>query len=286
MKLTLITACFNSAATIRDALESVKSQRLPPDVALEHIVVDGGSTDGTEKVVSEFARTADAASVKTGGAGSRYSVRWVSERDRGMYDAINKGIGMSTGEVIGIVNADDVLAADDTLAGIAAAFADPELDGTYADIRFVRDASGSSVGPDVLRNLPTVRYCAGRWFRPWMFRFGTQTAHPSTFFRKSCFSRWGGYSLDFGMYGDFELLCRFIWKHRARMRYLPVCTTVMRLGGASTNGWRTTLKINRSDLAALRANGCWSCLPLLYLKYPFKIWGFVFGRSQSPSGGV
>ena len=107
-----------------------------------------------------------------------------------------------------------------------------------------------------------------------MFRFGTQTAHPSTFFRKECFTKWGAYSLDYGMYGDFELLCRFIWKNRARMKYLPLCTTVMRLGGASTNGWRTTLKINRSDLKALRANGCWSCMPLLYSRYLFKVWGY------------
>lgn len=109
-----------------------------------------------------------------------------------------------------------------------------------------------------------------------MFRFGTQTAHPSTFFRRECFEKWGEYSLDYGMYGDFELLCRFIWKNKARMKYLPICTTVMRMGGASTDGWRTTLRINRSDLRALKANGCWSCLPLLYSRYLFKIWGFLF----------
>ena len=78
------------------------------------------------------------------------------------------------------------------------------------------------------------------------------------------------------MYGDFELLCRFIWKNKARMKYLPMCTTVMRMGGASTNGWRTTLKINQSDLRALKANGCWSCLPFLYSRYFLKIWGFLF----------
>ena len=76
----------------------------------------------------------------------------------------------------------------------------------------------------------------------------------------------------------FELLCRFIWKNKARMKYLPICTTVMRMGGASTDGWRTTLKINRFDLRALKANGCWSCLPFLYSRYLVKIWGFVFKR--------
>ena len=158
---------------------------------------------------------------------------------------------------------------------------DCSIDGCYGDIRFVkgndltqrhRDTEG---GVGELRSARTVRYCSGKWFRPWMFRFGTQVAHPSAFFRKACFAKWGEYSLDYGMYGDFELLCRFIWKNKARMKYLPLCTTVMRMGGASTDGWRTTLKINASDLRALKANGCWSCLPLLYLRYLFKIWGFI-----------
>lgn len=193
-----------------------------------------------------------------------FTFRWLSEKDNGMYDALNKGIRMATGDVIGILNADDVLAEDDVLFKTAAAFADPTIDGTYGDIRFVKELGGK-----------TVRYCSGRRFRPWMFRFGTQTAHPSTFFRKECFAKWGDYSLDYGMYGDFELLCRFIWKNRARMKYLPLCTTVMRMGGASTNGWRTTLKINRSDLRALKANGCWSCMPFLYARYFAKVWGFL-----------
>ena len=264
MKVSLLTVCYNSAPFIRTALESVASQK---GVEVEHIVIDGGSTDGTADLVSSFA---------PGGPNGRaddgaYSYRWISEPDRGMYDALNKGIRMATGDVIGILNADDELAGDGVLEEVVRQFdcSDGPIDGCYGDVRFVRELGG-----------PTVRYCSGRWFRPWMFRFGTQTAHPSTFFRRECFEKWGGYSLDYGMYGDFELLCRFIWKNRARMRYVPLCTTVMRLGGASTNGWRTTLRINRSDLRALRANGCRSCLPLLYLRYAFKIWGFVRTRMR------
>ena len=262
MKITLITVCWNAEKTIAMAMDSVAAQQCGEgSLEIEYIVVDGGSTDGTVCEIKNFANK-----VK-GEIGRRnFSFAWVSERDRGMYDALNKGIGMATGDVIGILNADDVLAEKNTLAKVAAAFADPDIDGTYADIRFVRDGK-------------TVRYCSGKWFRPWMFRFGTQTAHPSTFFRKECFAKWGEYSLDYGMYGDFELLCRFIWKNRARMKYLPMCTTVMRMGGASTDGWRTTLKINRSDLKALRANGCRSCLPLLYSRYLLKVWGFVFRPS-------
>lgn len=268
MKISLITVCWNSAATIRTAMDSVWRQK---GVEVEYLVMDGGSTDGTVEVIKAFADQVAHA------ARPDFTFKWVSERDKGMYDALNKGMRQSTGDVIGLLNADDALAEDDTLARVAANF-DESTDGTYADIRFVRDLQTAQLDVDAMRALPTVRYCSGRLFKRWMFRFGTQTAHPSTFFRRECFAKWGDYSLDFGMYGDFELLCRFIWKNHARMRYVPMCTTIMRLGGASTNGWRTTLKINRTDLRALKANGCWSCLPLLYSRYFLKIWGFVFKK--------
>ena len=264
MKVTLITVCFKSAAVLRSALESVLSQR---GVAVDYIVVDGGSSDGTVELLREYEAKFRGSGLQTA-CEEPSSFRFISEPDKGMYDALNKGLRLATGDVVGILNADDVLAADDTLARVAAAFAaDPTLDGTYGDIRFVREIGG-----------PTVRYCSGKRFRPWMFRFGTQTAHPSTFFRKSCFERWGDYSLDYGMYADFDLLLRFIWKHRAKMRYLPLCTTVMRTGGAATDGWRTTLKINRTDRRIVRDNGYYTNYLFLYARYLFKIWGFVLKR--------
>ena len=275
MKITIITVCYNAEKTLRDAMESVASQQ-GSGVEVEYSVVDGGSTDGTVREIEDFAKKVE---VEGRGREWRLEFKFVSEKDRGMYDALNKGVRMATGDVIGILNADDVLAEENTLARIASVFRDQgsgigdQVDGCYGDVRFVREGVE---GVERIRGLRTARYCSGKRFRPWMFRFGTQTAHPSTFFRKECFAKWGEYSLDYGMYGDFELLCRFIWKNKARMKYLPICTTVMRIGGASTNGWRATLKINQSDLRALKANGCWSCLPLLYSRYLLKIWGFVF----------
>ena len=272
MKISLITACYNSAKTIKTAIDSVLSQK---GVEIEYIVVDGGSKDGTVDLLKSY-------EPKFNGW-----MRWISEPDKGMYDAINKGIKMATGDVVGILNADDVLATDDTLAHIASAFEQKEppvprspfpvpqrIDALYADIRFVRE--GETV--EALRGAKTVRYCSAAKWRPWMFRFAAMVPHPSFYVRRECFERLGGYSLDYRICSDFELELRFLGLARLRSAYLPECVVAMRMGGASTAGWRSTVEINREDLRALRAHGIWSCLPLIYLKYLFKIWGFVFRK--------
>ena len=219
-----------------------------------------------------------------------------------MYDAINKGIKMATGDVVGILNADDVLASDDTLKRIAELFSRKErkdrkddsrvehvervegdgfdsrvehverVDCVYADIRFVKE--GETV--EAVRKAETVRYCSAKRWRPWMFRFAAMVPHPSFYVRRECFERLGGYSLDYRICADFELELRYLLLAKLRAAYLPECVVVMRMGGMSTSGWRSNLVINREDLRALRSHGIWSCMPLIYLKYLFKIWGFVF----------
>ena len=276
MKISLITACYNSAKTIKTAMESVLSQK---GVDIEYIVVDGGSTDETVAIVEEFSRK------EHKGRKEGFEFKWMSERDRGMYDAINKGIKMATGDIVGILNADDVLASDDTLAHIADQFShkeqerqergeeiDRRVDCVYADIRFVKE--GESV--EALREASTVRYCSAARWRPWMFRFAAMVPHPSFYVRRECFERLGGYSLDYRICADFELELRYLLLAKLRAAYLPECVVIMRMGGMSTSGWRSNLVINREDLRALRAHGIWSCMPLIYLKYLFKIWGFVF----------
>jgi len=296
MKISLITACSNSAGTIRTAIESVLAQR---GVDVEYIVVDGGSSDGTVDIVKEYASRQSSQTIRQtvnpSNCQSPISLKWISEKDRGMYDAINKGIKMATGDVVGILNADDVLASDETLAHVASAFEPPvvgsrksQVDCVYADIRFVkrRDVASPSQmdKPDgmeafeLLRSAPTVRYCSARRWRPWMFRFAAMVPHPSFYVRRECFERLGGYSLDYRICADFELELRYLYLAKLKAVYLPECVVVMRMGGMSTAGWRSNIVINREDLRALRANGVWSCLPLIYLKYLFKIWGFVFRR--------
>ena len=278
MKISLITACFNSEATIRTAIDSVLAQK---GVDIEYIVVDGGSTDGTVDIIKEYSTRSTCS--------TRFSFKWISERDRGMYDAINKGIKMATGDIVGILNADDVLASDDTLARIAERFSSggvvsggvgelsrvervDRVDCVYADIRFVKE--GESV--EALRAAPTVRYCSAARWRSWMFRFAAMVPHPSFYVRRECFERFGGYSLDYRICADFELELRYLLLAKLRAAYLPECVVIMRMGGMSTSGWRSNLVINREDLRALRAHSIWSCMPLIYLKYLFKIWGFVF----------
>ena len=300
MKISVITACYNSVATIRTAMESVWAQR---GADVEYIVVDGGSTDGTVDILKEYSARS------TRSTRPNLSFKWLSEPDHGMYDAINKGIKMATGEIIGILNADDVLASDDTLAHIADAFESPEggspkpaVDCVYADIRFVtrlEAASPKSGEPgmscgltrqdaasprwesvEALRNAPTVRYCSAAKWKPWMFRFAAMVPHPSFYVRRACFERLGGYSLDYRICADFELELRYLYLAKLKAAYLPECVVVMRMGGMSTAGWRANVEINREDLRALRAHGIWSCLSLIYLKYLFKIWGFVLGRQR------
>lgn len=283
MKISLITACYNSAETIRTAIESVLSQK---GVDVEYIVVDGGSKDGTVDIIKEYADKTLNSQLLT----PNFTFRWLSERDKGMYDAINKGIKMATGDVVGILNADDVLATEDTLARIVAAFQPSKqtthhsptpslldsstIDCVYADIRFVRE--GESV--EALRKAKSVRYCSATKWRPWMFRFAAMVPHPSFYVRRECFERLGGYSLDYRICADFELELRYLYLAKLKAAYLPECVVVMRMGGMSTAGWRSNMEINREDLRALRSHGIWSCLPLIYLKYLFKIWGFVFKR--------
>lgn len=244
MCVSIITVCFNASATIGLALESVARQRLRGH-EIELIVVDGGSIDGTMDRVREFAAT-------TGGV----SLRWISEPDCGIYDAMNKGIAMSTGDIVGIVNADDVLDGDDVIQRMADSF-DDSVEAVYGDVRFVRDGK-------------TARYVSGRRFRKWMFRFAVFPPHPATFIRRECFVRWGGYDVTYRISGDFDLLVRFMLIHGMKTKYVPVCTHAMGMGGVSTTMSRRS-EMEREDLRSLRSHGVWSCRVLMALRYPFKL---------------
>jgi len=267
-------------------MESVLRQTWPE---IEYLVIDGGSTDGTAETIREYAS-------KFGGR-----MRWVSERDRGMYDAINKGIRMATGDVLGILNAVYVLADDRVIERVSEAFgespkvlkcgsskveeletanctnglnlsAESRLDAVYGDIRFVADRRG--VGLNELRGEPTVRYYSARHWRPWMLQWGFMPPHPSVYVRKECFERLGEYALDYKIAADYALLIRFLRKAGLRSRYMPLCFVDMRLGGMSTRNWRSNLLLNREIVRGNREAGYFCCLPMLVPKYVFKIFEF------------
>ena len=235
---------------------------------IEYIVVDGGSADGTVKEITNYElRIANA---KRCG----FTFKWVSEKDRGMYDALNKGIRMAMGDVIGILNADDVLDGDETLARVAHEFqvqsSKFKVQALYGNVRFVDELGGK-----------TLRVCFARWWKPWMLQWGYMPPHPAIFIRKECFEKWGGYEPDRKEYriaADYELLIRFFRVHRMKARYMPVCTTVMRTGGVSTKDVEARKKLNEEIVKANRVNGYFCCFPMLLPKYFVKIWEFVVPR--------
>ena len=262
MKISLITACRNSAATLPTALESVSRQTHPD---LEYIVMDGASTDGSQRVIETFAE--------------KFSnrLKWRSEPDRGMYDAINKGIVMATGDIIGILNADDVFSSDDILARVATAFEkQPGLDAVYGDIRFIKNATDTPL--ENLRASKTVRYYSSRHWRPWMLQWGFMPPHPSVYIRKSCFEKLGLYAPDYRIAADYALLIRFFRKAKLRLAYMPVCFVDMRPGGKSTRDWRSNLLLNREIVRGNRESGYFCCLPMLAPKYLFKIFEFILPK--------
>lgn len=247
MRISVITTTYNSGRTIGDTLESVLRQTYS-DVEL--IVVDGASRDDTMDVVRRY-------EPRFGGR-----LRWTSEPDRGIYDAMNKGIARATGDVIGILNSDDFYTSDTVLERVAEAMAGGDVDAVYGDIHYVRDG-------DLRR---CVRYYSSRPFRRWMMRLGFMPAHPSFYCRREVYERCGTFDTTYRVAADFENLLRLIYVNRIRTCYLPADFVTMRTGGASTSGLSSHRQIMRDHLRALRSNGVWSCTPLLGLRYIYKIW--------------
>jgi len=227
LKISLVTATFNSAATIHDTLRSVNVQT-HQDV--EHIVVDGGSTDATMEIVRA--------------QGLRVTIA-LSEPDRGIYDAMNKGLRLARGDVIGLINSDDFLASPDVLSTVAAAFADPDIDAVYGDLCYVEPVDTSRV----------VRYWRSSPFRPGLFARGWAPPHPTLYVRREAYERLGGFDLAYPLAADLELMARFFEVHHLRARYLPQVLVRMRTGGATNRNLRNIVRQNREIWRALHVHG-------------------------------
>lgn len=227
MKISIITAVFNRAGTIGQAVRSVSGQ-CHPDV--EHLIIDGASTDGTLEEVERH-RTPH--------------IRVISEADSGIYDALNKGIAMATGEVIGLMHSDDFFADATVLKKVAAAFQDDAVDAVYGDLDYV---SASEPGR-VIRRWRSGEFSAARLRRGWM------PPHPTLFLRRQVFTQWGDYNEDYRIAADYEAILRYFGRGAIRPVYIPEVLVKMRVGGESNRSIGRILRKSREDYRALRING-------------------------------
>lgn len=227
MKISIVTASYNSAATIADTLSSVALQTYRDH---EHIVVDGASKDSTLQIVR---------------AHNGPGLKLVSEPDRGIYDAMNKGLAMATGEVVGFLNSDDIYADPQVLERIAQAFRDPLVDMVYGDIVFVAQQ-------DITR---VVRLWTSRPYSPGLCSRGWMPPHPSLYVRRSVYEMHGAYDLSFPAAADFEMALRLLEKARLKSVYIPFVQVRMRMGGQSTRSIRNIISGSREVSRACRKHG-------------------------------
>lgn len=255
MILSLITVTFNSSKTLPTTIQSVLSQSYSD---IEYIIVDGGSKDDTISVIKEYEPCFDG------------RMLWVSERDKGLYDAMNKGLQMATGDIVGIINSDDFYHRTDVVEKVMEVFRNREVQAVYGDVRFV--------SPENLEK--TVRYYSSRNFSLHRFRYGFMPAHPTFFTYRKYFEEWGGYKIDYKIAADYELLIRFLYTNHLKAQYLPLDFMKMRTGGASTASIKSNILLNKEIVRACRENGIWTCMPLLFLKYFVKFFELIFTREK------
>lgn len=235
MKISIITVVYNGEKTIRDTILSVLEQDF---CNKEYIVIDGASSDGTMQIVAEYA---DRIQV----------VR--SEPDTGIYDAMNKGIALATGDIVGILNADDVYANQEVLSLVARQFEIPHTDSCHGDLVYVDAPTGQKV---------TRKWVSGA-FRPNAFLWGWMPPHPTLFLKRNIYEKYGTFRLDMGSAADYELMLRMLHKHRIRTAYIPEVLVKMRAGGVSNLTVWNRWKANRKDRQAWKVN---------HLKpYPFTL---------------
>lgn len=246
MRISLITVCYNAEKTIERTIKSVLSQDYEN---IEYIVIDGSSKDRTMEIVNQYVGRIDIT---------------VSEMDSGMYDAINKGVRLASGDIIGILNADDALANSNVLSVIADSFSkNPNNEAVIGNIVFVNNQDS------------VVRFYTSEGWTPEKFTWGFMPPHPSFYCKKKLFYEYGDYRTDFEIAADYELMIRFFKINSIKFIYLPLTMVNMKIGGKSTNGLYSTIKINQEILRACKLNGLKTNYLKLYLKYFFKVLEFL-----------
>lgn len=226
MRVTIITVTYNSAKYLQECINSVVMQNYPD---IEHIVVDAGSTDGTLDIIKKF---------------DNHIVKWISEKDNGMYDAINKGMKMATGNIIGILNSDDMLASTDVIDAIVNCFNEYHVDSVYGDLVYV----------DKVNTRKVVRYWKGFNYNRFRFNYGWMPAHPTFYFKASLLPELGGYETHYYTAADYEFMARYLYRYRISAKYINKLIVKMRVGGQSNRNLQSRLRANRRDYLAMKKN--------------------------------
>jgi glycosyltransferase len=226
MKVSIITVTYNSEKYLEDCIKSVQAQDYHD---IEHIIVDGVSTDNTVNIIKRH---------------SGDIAKWISEEDEGMYDAINKGMKMATGDVIGVLNSDDMLASTDVISKIAECFKKNKIDTIYGDLVYVDPVDTDKV----------LRTWKGFSYKRFRFMLGWMPAHPTFYIRRNLIDNLGGYESHYFTAADFEFMSRYLYRYRVSSLYLPKLIVKMRNGGQSNESLARRLRANRRDYLAMKRN--------------------------------
>ncbi|KAM3095912.1 glycosyltransferase family 2 protein [Phormidesmis sp. 146-35] len=247
MKVSIITVVYNGRKTIEDTVKSVLSQDYPD---IEHIIIDGASTDGTVAVLQSY----------------RHQIaQFISEPDRGIYDAMNKGIKLASGEIIGILNSDDFYADTNIISTVVKQFEQTQADSVFGDLVFVK--------PDDLNKV--VRYYSSAKFHPKKFADGWMPAHPTFFVKRWAYERYGLFKTDYKIASDYELLTRFLAKHKLSYSYIPQVMVKMRVGGVSTTSLKSNWVLNREIVRGCAENQIRTNLVRVFSKYFTKVFQLI-----------
>lgn len=240
MKISIITVCWNSEKYLKTAIESVLNQTYKD---IEYIIIDGGSTDGTLDIIKQFEPLFEK------------RMRWISEKDKGIYDAMNKGINMSSGDIVGLLNSDDFYISTDSLEKITKIFVSKEVDCVYADLYYVDEKNTDKI------------------VRKWitgerrLFSKGWHPAHPTFYVKKEIYNKYGNFNLSYKIAADFEIMLRFLERYHITSFYLKEFILKMRLGGESNKSFKNIKKGKNEILDAFRLNNI--NVPFYY---PYKRW--------------
>jgi len=227
MKISIITVVYNNKDTIKDAIESVLNQTYEN---IEYIIIDGASTDGTVEIIKSYGNKID---------------KFISEKDNGIYDAMNKGIKLATGDIVGMLNSDDFYASSDMIKKMVKEFKEKKVDSVYGDLVYVNAENTDKI----------VRYWKSKPFKEGLFKKGWHPAHPTFFIKKEIYDKYGVFNLDFKIAADYELMLRFLGKYKISSSYIPEIFVKMRTGGESNQSIKNIIIANIESYKAWKLNG-------------------------------